>query len=117
MYDPENYRLDNPTLTFGKHAGASLDDLWASWGTRPYVRWLAGYTGVRSGKYPQTHHRAQLHGADAHLIACARRRLRGVCLSCFEALAPMRQEGGLWCARCHQTCGTLFGTLDGLWHP
>ena len=85
-------------LCHGKHRGEVLNDVWES--DQPYVRWLAGYTGNREGKYPEkvTAERNPLARGFVMLeVEAAREILKGHCYLCFQ---EVDQPWKSWCRRC-----------------
>ena len=83
-------------LTFGRHRGRTIEELWRNDATKSYVRWLAGYTGKRDGKYP-TRNDSLAKGNTNPNMDVAQDLLCGHCLLCFERVdADWKQ----WCRGC-----------------
>jgi hypothetical protein len=82
----------------GKHKGEVLSDVWEY--DKIYVRWLAGYTGNREGKYPQKidgERASRVRGFITHEIEAAREILKGHCYLCFQ---EVDQPWKNWCGGC-----------------
>lgn len=85
------------TLTFGKHCGKHLRQLWEN-DQESYVRWVAGYTGRRDGKKAQANDSLCM-GVNLKLRNNARDYLKGHCLMCFSETG---EDWKQWCRHCYK---------------
>tara|TARA_Y100000768_G_scaffold276587_1_gene212116 strand:+ start:158 stop:1432 length:1275 start_codon:yes stop_codon:yes gene_type:complete len=86
-------------LSFGKHKGATVALLFDEDETRPYVRWLAGFTGYKECDYnrPEVHNSSAYQYVPTTIAKEAKQLLKGRCLLCF---CQTDQEWKNWCASC-----------------
>lgn len=93
-------------LRFGKHSGNTVQLLFDDDVDRPYVRWLAGYTGFKDSckNRPAAHGNKDAYTHVPHTVATeARALLKGRCLLCF---GKTDQEWKSWCVACFRdACG------------
>ena len=87
-------------LFFGKHQGTTVALLFDDYDTKPYVRWLAGFTGYKQSCYnrPEVNSKTSSYQFVPTAIAEeAKQLLKGRCLLCF---CKTEQEWKSWCAGC-----------------
>ena len=86
-------------LSFGKHRGSTVGLLFGDEDTRPYVRWLAGFTGSKQSCYnrPEVHRDTKAQFVPTAVANEAKQLLKGRCLLCF---CRTDQEWKSWCSCC-----------------
>jgi hypothetical protein len=97
-------RLNHPEglLTFGKHCGKHILELWKNPQdpfSVSYVRWIAGYTGYRTNGNNPLENDSMVKGNTPTLRTYARSILKGHCLLCFTQVDHWKH----WCAACFYT--------------
>ena len=86
-------------LHLPKHRGEFLSRIWEK--DKAYVRWLAGFTGERDGKYPvmcSGNRHPSVRGATRLQHEAAKDLLRGHCYLCFE---EVDEDWKKWCRACY----------------
>ena len=85
-------------LLFGKHQGTTVALLFDDEDTKPYVRWLAGFTGYKQSCYnqPEVHSNTSSYQFVPTAIAEeVKQLLKGRCLLCYCLTG---HEWKSWCS-------------------
>jgi hypothetical protein len=89
----------NPdALKFGKYYGLTVGEIFVI--DKPYVRWLAGYTGKRTQSKPITiTYDDDIFKKQPVLQSQARKIMVGICLLCYKSCRESWQN---WCNSCYK---------------